>query len=350
MRTSLPDRARRVLATLVREFIETGEPVASAGLAREGGFGVSPATIRSELARLEEEGYLWQPHTSAGRIPTDRGYRAYVDHLLEFGWRATPRDVEERLRQQAGCPPQMEEVLPLASLAISRALHQVGFALCSDGDAGSFHRIEFLPLADSRVLVVLVGKSGQISNKVVDIGERLGPDQLRQAAAYLNGQFSGLKLSEVLAAVVHRLSMEQTLCDVLTLQALRLARTTLEDMAPQTSVFIGGAAALAEEVSESGSGISIAALAVLLKMIEEKHRLVRLLTEYIEGPGLTIVIGTEHSDPEMRNFSLVASTYFDGEQTGTVGLIGPTRMRYAKAIAMVDNMARAVSRVLKPEG
>jgi heat-inducible transcriptional repressor len=343
----LSERSRRILATLVREHIETGEPVASLSIVKRGGFGLSSATVRNIVARLEEEGYVYQPHTSAGRVPTDLGYRCYVDLLLE-GRRPmrAPASVEAQLRQHAGKAAPID-VLATVSHMLSRASHIVGFALAPANETAALRRIEFVPLADTRVLVILVSRGGQVAQKMVDIGERLSSDELRQAANYLNTEFSGRPLAEVRLAVLERLQTERTLYDALLSRALRLARSSLQELAPQTSLFVDGASLLAEEASDPGSGISIAALGILLKMIEEKHNLVRLLTEYIEGPGLTVVIGAEHASPGLRNFSLVASTYFDGEQTGSVGVIGPVRMHYSRAISVVDGLAKAVSRVLR---
>jgi heat-inducible transcriptional repressor len=343
----LSDRTRRVLAAVVREYIETGEPVASATLLPRLGMNVSSATIRNVLAQLEDMGYVWQPHTSAGRVPTDLGYRFYVDTLLE-GRRVT-RDasgVEARLRQEVGDQPLIDELLSSTSHVLSETSRHVGFAIAPANENAVFHRIEFVPLHGSRILVVMVSRSNQVSQKTVDIGEGVSPSELSQAANFLNSEFSGRTLDDVRVGVRDRLREERTLYDQLLGLALRLASETLDTMQGPATVYIEGASALLEQVVEA-SGISAATLRGLLRMVEEKQRLVRLLNEYIDGPGLTVVIGTEHSDPELRPFSLIASTYFDGRGTGTVGVIGPTRMKYSRAIAAVDVAALAVARVLK---
>lgn len=343
----LSERTRRVLAAVVREYIETGEPVASAALLPRLGMNVSSATIRNVLAQLEDMGYVWQPHTSAGRVPTDLGYRFYVDTLLE-GRRVT-RDasgVEARLRQEVGDQPLIDELLSSTSHVLSEASRHVGFAIAPANEHAVFHRIEFVPLHGSRILVVMVSRSNQVSQKTVDIGEGVSPSELSQAANFLNSEFSGRTLDDVRSGVRSRLQEERTLYNQLLGLALRLASETLDTMQGPATVYIEGASALLEQVVEA-SGISAATLRALLRMVEEKQRLVRLLNEYIDGPGLTVVIGTEHSDPELRPFSLIASTYFDGRGTGTVGVIGPTRMKYSRAIAAVDVAALAVARVLK---
>src|SRR5712692_7653582 len=189
------ERSSRVLAALVREYISSGDPVPSSLLVSAAGLGVSSATVRNILARLEDEGFVQQPHTSAGRIPTDRGYRFYVDLLLES--KRSPRTasaVEARLRRD-GSGPQLDSVLSRVSHVLSQASRHVGFALRPAHQAAVFDRVEFVPLGGSRVLVVIVARGGHVIQKVVEVDEALGADDLRQAANYLNAEFSGLPLN-----------------------------------------------------------------------------------------------------------------------------------------------------------
>jgi heat-inducible transcriptional repressor len=315
-------------------------------VAKKYALGLSPATIRNTMFDLEEAGYLTQPHTSAGRVPTDAGYRFYVDLLLE-GRRAT-RDVsgvEARLRQEVGDAPMIDDLLSSTSHVLSETSRHVGFAIAPANEHAMFLRIEFVPLHGTRILVVMVSSGNQVSQKTVDIGEGVSANELVQAANFLNTEFAGRTLDQVRSGVRERLREERTLYDQLLGLALRLASQTLDQLQGPTAVYIEGASSLLEQVVEA-SGISAATLRALLRMVEEKQRLVRLLNEYIDGPGLTVVIGAEHSDPELRPFSLIAST-FGGQATGAVGVIGPTRMKYSRAIAAVDVAAIAVARVLK---
>ncbi len=342
----LSDRPRRLLATLVREYIETGEPVPSQMLARKSGLGVSPATVRNVLTQLEELGYVHQPHTSAGRVPTDRGYRVFVDLLLESRKPARPPfSVEDEIRAQAGRSPLMDDLLVSVSHAVSRAARYVGFAL-ADNHGGILQRIEFVALGGSRVLVVVVSRGNQITQKVVDAGEEVRPVDLVQAANYLNTEFAGLRLADVREAVLARLQQERSLYDELLRRALRLAQQTLETLPGQPAFHVEGAAALLEGADDS---VSRATLRALLEMMEEKERLVHLLNEYIDGPGLTVVIGAEHAAPDLRSFSLIASTSVDGHATRTIGVIGPTRMHFSRAFTLVDGTTQAVARVLREE-
>ena len=340
----LSDRSRRLLATLVREYIDSGEPVSSQVLARESGLGVSSATVRNVLAQLEELGYVRQPHTSAGRVPTDRGYRVFVDLLLESRKPARPAmSMEHQLRQQAGRSPLIDDLLMSVTHLVSRAARHVGFAL-ADSQAAVLQRIEFVPLGGRRVLVVVVSRGNQLTQKVIDAGEDVEHGDLVQAASYLNTEFAGLELFDVREAVLARLQQERTLYDELRGRALRLAQQTLEDLPGQASFHVEGVASLLEDVDET---VSRATLRSLLEMMEEKERLVRLLNEYIDGAGLTVVIGAEHSAPDLRPFSLIASTAVDGNTIRTVGVIGPTRMHYSRAITLVDSTTQAVSRLLR---
>ena len=196
-----------------------------------------------------------------------------------------------------------------------------------------------------RILVVVVARGGQITQKVVDAGETVTPDGLVQVANYLNTEFAGLPLREVRNAVLDRLQQERTLYDQLRRRALRLAHSTLEDLPPQHTFHVEGAAALLDGSPQEG--LSRPTLRVLLEMMEEKERMVRLLNQYIDGPGLTIVIGAEHAAADLRSFSLIASTAVDGTTIRTIGLIGPTRMHYSRGIALVDGTTQAMTRVLR---
>jgi len=338
------DRSKRVLAALVRQYIATGEPIASAVLVTSAGLGVSSATVRHLLVRLEDEGYLHQPHTSAGRVPTDRGYRFYVDLLLEQRRpRRSASRLEARLRRDTSASI-IDSLLPQVSHVLSQASRSVGFAVRPASEAAVFDRVEFVPLSSERVLVVIVARGGHVIQKVINVAETLHADDLREAANYLNAEFSGMPLNRAREAVLERINEERLLYDALLARAMRLATSTFSDLPGEQEIYVEGAASLVD-----AQGLTIETLQALVQMIEEKQKLVRLLNEYIDGPGMTIVIGAEHQEPNLRPFSLIASTYDDGSGIGTVGIIGPTRMHYSRAIAMVDDAADTVSRVLREQ-
>ena len=333
----LTQRDRRILGVLVQAYIDDGEPVSSLWLANRG-FGVSSATLRNVLARLEDQGFVQQPHTSAGRVPTDLGYRAYVDQLLAD--RRAPRtapQLEARLRK-AGT---VDDLLSHVSQELSRASHQLGFAIAPSPESTVLDRLDFVPLDAGKVLVVIVAGS-YISHKVVEPSEHYGAVELQQAANYLNSEFRGRSLLEIREAVLERLREERTLYDALMARALHLASTTLAEFEPAPVVYVQGTSLLLDDVGDDAD-VTLETLRTLLRMIEEKTRLVQLLDDYLSGNGLTIVIGSEHHSPDLQCFSLVLSTYSGGSGNGAVGVIGPRRMRYSRAIHAVESLSRTIS-------
>ncbi len=342
----MTDRQHRILASLVVEYIEQGEPVSSAWLAENSALGLSSATVRNILAHLEQQGLVRQPHTSAGRVPTDSGYRLYVDLLLRTRRRAKSLpEIEARLRRSG----TVGDLLEHASQELSRASHQIGFALAPANTTARLQHIDFVRLEGARVLVIVVATGGQITHKVIDTDARYEAAMLSEAANYINVEFAGLTLPEVRAAIVERMREERMLYDELMQRALNLAQTGLSQVEPGETLHVQGASFLVEGLAGdlTDREHTIETLRTLFRMLEEKHQLVELLTRSIEASGLTIVIGSEHTSPDFYPFSLVASTFQDGDRTGTVGVIGPTRMRYQRAISVVDGVSQAVTRLLE---
>lgn len=347
MAADLTDRQRRILARLVSDYIEQGEPVSSAWLAEHSGLGLSSATVRNILARLEEQGLVRQPHTSAGRVPTDAGYRLYVDWLLHSRRRLkSADDIEHRLRRAGAVGDLLENV----SHELARASHQIAFAMTPANATVRLRHINFVCLDTHRVLIIVVATGNQITHKVVETQEPCDAAVLEQAAQYINTEFAGLTLLEAREAIVARMREERMLYDALLTRALQLAQSGLDEVAPEETLHVQGVSFLFDGAlggSVDREQVTLETLRALFKLLEEKHRLVELLTSYIEADGLTVVIGSEHTSPDMHPFSLVASTFHDGPRTGTVGVIGPTRMRYQRAITVVDGVSQAMARVLE---
>jgi heat-inducible transcriptional repressor len=342
----LPERDRRILGAVVRAYIDQAEPVSSLWLAGRG-FGVSSATLRNIMAKLEDLGYVRQPHTSAGRVPTDLGYRSYVDGLLaeRRAARAVPQ-MEARLRLSA----TVEDLLANASTEVSRATHQVGFAVAPGLDAVRLERLDFVPLDGGRILVIMVAAGGHVSQKVIAPDDPYGPIELQQAANYLNTEFRGQSLPDIRRLVLARLQEERTLYDALVERTLKLASSTFAEVQSGPALFVQGTSLLLDDMAGEAPEAMLEALRAMLRLIEEKARLLQLLNEYLNGEGLTIVIGTEHHEPDLQRFSIVVSTYASGGTTGAIGVIGPTRMRYSKAINAVDSVSRTMSRMAGPRG
>jgi heat-inducible transcriptional repressor len=343
----LTERQRRILARLVAEYIEQGEPISSGWLVGHSSLGLSSATVRNILARLEEQGLVRQPHTSAGRVPTDAGYRLYVDGLLESRKpRRSTQEVEARLRR-AGT---VSDVLEHVSHELSRASHQLGFALAGGSPSPRLRHIDFVPLDGRRVLVIVVSTINQVTHKLIESDEPHDRTALTTAANYINAEFAGLTLHEIRTAIVERMRQERLLYDAIAARALRLAQTGLDQDIEEHTVHVQGTSFLVDELLGGAvfeGEVTLETLRGLFTMIEQKHRLVQLLTDFMDAPGLTIVIGAEHSSPDLRPFSIVASTFRDDDRTGAVGVIGPTRMRYQRAISLVDSVSAAVTRVFE---
>jgi heat-inducible transcriptional repressor len=342
----LTDRQRRILTRLVVEYVEQGEPVSSARLAGHGTLKVSSATIRTVLARLEEQGLVRQPHTSAGRVPTDSGYRLYVDALLDARRRTRgAREGGARLRRVG----TVDALLEQASQELSRASHQIGFALAPAFPSVCLRHIDFARLDDDRVLVIVVTTGGHVTHRVIEPGESYDSTSLAHAANYINSEFVGLTLHEARTAILERMRQERMLYDALVAQALRLAQAGLHEVEPEETLHLQGTSYLLEDLlgESADRDATLETLRALFRVIEEKHRLIALLTGYIEASGITVVIGSEHSSPDLQSFSVVASTFNDGSRTGTVGVIGPTRMRYERAISAVDRVSLALTKALE---
>jgi heat-inducible transcriptional repressor len=342
MHPERPERDRRILGVLVQGYIDDGEPISSLWLASRG-FGISSATLRNILARLEEQGYVRQPHTSAGRVPTDLGYRCYVDQLLAERRSSRPApQVEARLRR-AGT---VDDLLSHASQEVARASQQLSFAISPGGETATLEHLEFVALDGGKVLVVVVSTGGHVAHKVISPAEPHDHSELQQAANYLNSEFKGQSLVAVRQSVLQRLREERNLYDELMARALRLASTTFADLTSEPAVFIQGRSLLLEDVGGESPDVTLETLRALLRMIEEKARLIQLLDDYISGHEVTVVIGSEHHLPDLQRFSLIACRYSDGHGMGAVGVIGPTRMRYSRAINAVEGLSKAISRMV----
>jgi heat-inducible transcriptional repressor len=206
-------------------------------------------------------------------------------------------------------------------------------------------------LAERRVLLIVVTAGGQVINKVIETQESVDTTFLQQAANYVNHEFAGLTIEQAREAIVERLQQERILYDALMARALRLARSGLSGITPGESLHVQGASFLVDELLGTGDDRdrTLETLRALFRMIEQKHHLIELLTQYIDANDLTVVIGSEHESPDLHPFSVVASTFRDGQRAGAVGIIGPRRMRYQRAIAVVDGVSQVMTRVLEDQ-
>lgn len=341
---SLDERSREVLRLLIQHHIQTGEPVGSETLAARMNRAISSATIRNILAELERQGLLDHPHTSAGRMPTDEGYRVYVDSLMAK--QALPKQelaaIDQALRCNEGSPTH---VLENASQLLSRLSHNVGLVLAPDVSKSSFAHIELLRLRDRRVLVVMVSRSGLVTNRLVEIDEDLSADELQECANYLKANFAGMTLQAIRMRLLELMRQDRAAYDSLLRHVISVGeRAFAEGDADSANLFLDGASHILERAQQE----DLARLRELFRTFEEKSRLVKILNACVAEEGVRIFIGRENPDPGLREMALVtAACPIDGDLGLGVGVLGSTRMEYARVITLVDHVARAVVRTLR---
>jgi heat-inducible transcriptional repressor len=340
--SALDDRRREVLRNLIHLHVETGEPVGSESLSRALDRALSPATLRSIMADLEAMGYLDHPHTSAGRVPTDEGYRLYVDSL-------PPRDLapaEARtIASELGCSEaSVEQTMERASQLLSRLSRHVGFVLAPDIAKTSFRHVDLVDLGYPRVLVVMVSASGIVTHKVVEVDERIPPADLQACANYLNAHFTGVPLGEIRTRLLELMKEDKALYDKLLQRVIALGERAFAVSQGEAGVYLDGAS----NILSLPEFEDLERMRALFRTFEEKGRLVRLLTACISGDGIRVLIGHENPDPELRGLSLVtARCDLPGAPGVGLGVLGSTRMEYAHVVSLVDHVARAVSGILR---
>lgn len=350
-----PDaRGQAVLAAVIKEHLRTGEPVASRSVSERfaGGAGWSSATIRNVLAELEEHGLVEQPHTSAGRVPTDKGYRFYVDHSIGDARlsRADISAIDRGLGLQSDAFGQPSRLMEKVSHVLSELSENVGIVVSPPVADSRLEHIEFLPLSDGRILVVLVLASNVVQNKIIRIDDPLTSEELESAARYLNAEFSGKTLQTIRAEVLALMGEEKALYDRLLRNAVLLFERSVEGGEGETGdVYIDGASNILAKPDFS----DVERLRELFRTFEAKSRLVKILNECIAREpvfgDVHVVIGREHSAPQLQSCSLITAPYRVGEGFvgGTVGVVGPMRLEYARTMAAVNYVARLVERVLR---
>ncbi len=348
-------RAQAVLSAIIKEHLRTGEPVGSRTVAEKcaGVAGWSSATIRNVMGELEEAGLVEQPHTSAGRVPTDKGYRFYVDHLVGNTRlsRADVTAIDRALGASSGesniSPGRLMERV---SHLLSELSENVGIVVSPSLADNRLQHIEFLHLADDRILVILVFAPNIIQNKIVRIDERLSQDDLERTARYLNAEFSGKSLSTIRSEILAMMCEEKALYDRLLRNAALLCERSLAgEEAEAGEVYVDGAS----NILAKSDFADIERLRDLFRTFEAKSRLVKILNECIARDAafgdVHVVIGREHTTPSMHYCTLISTPYRigSGETIGTLSVVGPMRIEYARTMAVVNYVARIVERMLR---
>jgi len=341
----LSDRERRVLEAVIQSYVETAEPAGSRTISRRFGLGVSPATIRNTMSDLEEKGYLYHPHTSAGRVPTDVAYRLYVDSLMRVAPIASPD--RERLAEHlsASGGSTIEAILRRAAQSLSVLTQELGMAVGPRLDQIVLQRLELVRLSSERLVLVLSLQGGAVRQIFVEVGERIADNALAEVSLVLNERLAGLTLREIRASLSARLrdanpgSKTRELLNIFVQE-----RDSIFDdpLRRDESLVLGQTSVLAEQPEFASTD----QMRRLLALTESNEHLTELLRRRHINPGVSITIGNEHGDPRFENFTIVTSEYRAGSLSGVIGVIGPTRMPYEKVIAVVTHASRLVSDLL----
>ena len=342
----LDPRLSDVLAEVVIRYIATGEPVSSRSLAKVGRFGVSSATIRNVMADLEDLGLLSHPHTSAGRVPTDRGYRYFIDHLMKSK-RLTPRE-REIIDDEVAQASELDDVLQLASRLLSKFSDQVGIVFLPTLRRLSIRSIDLISISERKVMCVIVGVNGVVVSRVVEPVTSFAREELERISNYLTREYSGLSLVAIRDRLTRLMRQDRARVNTLLASVVTIGMEAIDQALPQDhDLFVEGASSILNkpEFVSNADAIRKTMLA-----FEEKERLIEILNRCIDEGGLQILIGSESQFTSSYNFSLVASRYGSVDSpVGLVGIIGPTRMEYSRVAPLVEYLGDALSRKIEDE-
>lgn len=340
----MDERKRRILQAIIDDYITTAEPIGSRTIARKYNLGISPATIRNEMSDLELLGFLEQPHTSAGRIPSAKGYRFYVDCLL-----APPKISEQEVvlieRWYEAKARRIEEVFQETAKMLSRMTRNVSLVLTPQIAQCTFKYLQFLPLDERRAIVVIVTDTGFVENKVLDIPEGTSLDDLQQVAERMNNRLTGLSLDKIKAAVLREIKQDIQADSALYEAAIEALRTTLATE-KKDKVYMGGTSQLLEQPEFR----DVDKVRSILTMLEQEQLIYDIL-HMNDGNDLAITIGQENKYTGIKDCSLIQATYrIEGQVVGAVAVLGPTRMEYGKIIAVMEFMRSHLGDVVKKIG
>lgn len=335
----LNERTKKVLQAVIDSYIETGSPVGSAALARTHDFSLSSATLRNIMAELEELGLLTHPHTSAGRVPTERGYRYYIDTLISVGRDAgeLPEQLDRAPGLQSG---EIHQLMEEASRFLAKMSRHTSVVIAPAEPEGQYKHIEFVRLRGTQVLIIFVTGTGTVLNKLVEMDEMISQHELNSFSMFLDDELEHLTLSEIRERLIERLREEKASFFRLLESTYRASRDVQERDAEK--VFIGGTS----QLLESPEFADIERMRTLFRAFEDKYRLIKLLDKTAAAEGIKVFVGSENPFAEMQGCSLVTGTYQAGNVIGTLGVIGPVRMQYRQVIQVVDYTSRLLSRIL----
>ena len=340
----LSERERQVLEAVIHSYVATAEPAGSRTLSRRFGLGISPATIRNTMSDLEEKGFLFHPHTSAGRVPTDKAYRTYVDSLMRVD--PLPDVAQRALEQQITAGGSaIETILRRAAPSLGVLTQELGVALGPSLERATLRQIELVRVSSDRLLMVLSLSGGAVRTIFVEVPGQIADEALVGVTIVLNERLAGLTLEQVRTSLAARLRDAQTTpeaADLLNIFVQEGEQVFGRVSEPLEQVVIGQPSLLADQ-PEFASGER---MRQLMELTETRQRLTSLLEPRAGAGGISITIGNEHGDPRLEPFTVVTAEYQAGTLNGVIGVIGPTRMPYDKVIALVEHTSRLVSGLL----
>jgi len=341
--TELNERSREILRLVVDAFVETGEPVGSRTLSRRGTLDLSPATIRNVLADLEESGLLFAPHTSAGRLPTEAGLRLFVSGILEVGGLTEDerRTIDGRL---AATGQSLAQALETATAALSGLARCAGMVVAPKIERPLKH-IEFVPFSPTRALVVMVTEDGLVENRLIDVPAGTPPSTLMAASNYLNARLIGRTIDEARLVVLADIDSRRAQLDVLTARLVEAGLASWAGGTEGTALIVKGQAQLLNDVTALAD---LERLRTLFDMLETREAMVRLLDATREGEGVQIYIGADNPLFGIAGCSMIVAPYSNSREqvVGAIGVIGPTRLNYARIIPLVDYTAKVIGRLI----
>lgn len=328
---SLSERQREILCEVVELYVAQGEPVASTAVARVSQTGLSSASIRNVMARLESAGLLVQPHTSAGRVPSDLGYRVYIDRVLQHRCLSS-RDAR-RLRAMLPPAASLEESLAQASRVLAEVTHEVGMAAAPATQEATVRSLHFVKVAERRVLGIVVTAGGLVDTRLLAVERDFSPGELERISNYFSERFAGLTLQQIRSRVLELMAEERSKCDELLSGVLALAQQTLSSPASGGEVFLEGTAHILERVAPA----QVDTLRSLFAALTDKALLLSLLNQYMQASGTRVAVGSELPLASDGDLGLIVTTFQcpSGER-GVVGVIGLKRMEYSRIIPVVE--------------
>jgi len=338
MQNPLDPRASKLLHDLVQHYIRGGEPVGSATLARECGLDLSSATVRNVLAQLEEQGLVTAPHSSAGKVPTTQGFRLFVDALVQM--EPVPQPLLERIDATLQRCTEPRQALRTAAEMLSGLTRCVSLVRCPRREEQALSQVEFLPLGQQRVLVVLVFRNGEVQNRIARTDHEFTTRELACAARALNRELSGLTLPEARKRLIGDLKETRSAIDQATNAVVGAAESVLDDDGAEP-MMLAGEQNMLEHRDMDGR------MRDLFQAFHEKHALLHLLERSNNAEQVRLFIGEESGMNALGSCSVVTAPYRVGEQLGVLGVIGPRRMPYERVIPIVEATAASLGRVLK---